>query len=67
MSNWQPIETAPRDDYRGVLLALRNGRLIVGYWDGVDGEWRSEETHRGIDDPEPTHWQPLPDPLMEET
>lgn len=65
MSEWQPIETAPRDGTRVILGA--NGVSWYGYyldnsksrapWSG----WRvpSMEPDPGC---QPTHWQPLPDP-----
>lgn len=57
MSEWQPIETAPRDETE--LLLWVNGGCVVGffnpytgYWD--DGEYRSKMS--------PTHWMLPPEP-----
>jgi hypothetical protein len=72
MSEWQPIETVPKDVH--VLLYGEqigksdrdlvgwDGAIVAsGYWDGIDGSWCvTGSTWRG---PfmNPTHWQPLPD------
>jgi hypothetical protein len=67
MSEWRPIETAPRngDD---VLLYRRDewgDRDILVGWLGSDDLWRYNAP---LNDPEaeitprPTHWQPLPEP-----
>lgn len=76
MSEWKPIETAPKD--RVILLwgaivphkddrelyhyaALVEPTLHVGHWDAVDGEWCSSvSTYKG---PwiAPLAWQPAPD------
>lgn len=55
MSEWQPIETAPRD---GAEVLTWNGtsRRIAAYaW---DDRWQSE----GLPSFVPTHWMPLPEP-----
>lgn len=73
MSEWQPIETAPKD--KTLLLYGRqvggskddlagwDGNIVAsGYWDGIDGSWCvTGSTWRGpfIG---PTHWMPLPEP-----
>lgn len=70
MSEWQPIETAPKDSY-GVILfcpaVMPNDRDVVGegyyctisdrwWWANVDwGEYHGEPIL-------PTHWMPLPLP-----
>lgn len=60
MSEWQPIETAPRDGtpilaYNSMLgsynTAYLNGEFPCGFW-GRLGQWY----------PQPTHWMPLPPP-----
>ena len=74
-SEWQPIETAPKD---GSLVILYNGTVEQGNfvakvdsgrvsnqfvftssWDGLDGYLVS------ACDPQPTHWMPLPNPPEE--
>jgi hypothetical protein len=66
--NWQPIETAPKDeDY---LLLLFNGRTTVGgwtpkrtlssgrhTWERPAGWWTQDDSGHS-----PTHWMPLPEP-----
>lgn len=70
MSDWQPIETAPKDGsyvfgWRvgwktgwPIWFAL-NSRINKAYWKTTD-EWDDYE----MAEPEnaPTHWQPLPKP-----
>lgn len=57
MSEWQPIETAPKVQY--VLLGFEHHPSRQGFWDG--GAWvvtgYVTETP-----PHPTHWMPLPAP-----
>lgn len=72
---WQPIETAPKDgtpilvwdESMGYYNAHSHGqddrRYAIGYWRTKSGKgWGNRNTSR----PEPTHWQPLPDPPGEE-
>lgn len=56
--DWQPIETAPKDE--DILLAHPDGSMMIGRrnragtaWD--DGDFRDHENW-------PTHWMPLPAP-----
>jgi hypothetical protein len=69
MSDWQPIDTAPKD---GTEILLFDGEVVtVGGWisevdQGADYEgqgliapgWWS----LALKDNKPTHWQPLPPP-----
>jgi hypothetical protein len=72
MSEWQPIETAPKDRY--ILICEANepawaGNMFVAKWFGDDETacfWTSGGPNGGID-LEPriysfTHWMPLPEP-----
>ena len=65
MSEWKPIDTAPKD-----------GTRILAFWpdsgDGVDNEaeartwWENDRWENpwgsSLYDPPPTHWMPLPPP-----
>ena len=65
MSDWRPIETAPKDGTEVRLLCPGgedrghyddyNGRF-PGEW-SIPGEWSTRHGHG-----EPTHWMPLPEP-----
>jgi hypothetical protein len=63
-AEWQPIETAPKDDRR-VLVALKPrplktvGEITFGYWAPEADVWTRDETGEAI---EPTHWMPVPAP-----
>lgn len=68
MSEWQPIETAPRDkDEIAILICnARHARQMrVAYWDIEAAEpykWAVEDAERGFNHHRdwPTHWMPLP-------
>ena len=66
MSEWQPIETAPKDG-RKVLLVWPEllGRnvlpLVVGAWTGT--RWSRPKKFNAVK-ATPTHWLPIP-PLPE--
>ena len=69
---WQPIETAPKDEW--ILLCIRGFIPAVGRWqadrgvfDWVDADTmpdnRSWEAYLDSNPEWPvTHWMPLPDP-----
>lgn len=63
MSEWQPIETAPKDGSLILTYDGCNSRVVewwseFKYWDYIgDGFYRSE-----FSDHDPTHWMPLPAP-----
>ena len=78
MSEWQPIETAPRDGTSVLLWGLVAGEISgpdkeTGF--AGEGEW-AEGTHYKPDEDwwllsggdcystwcKPTHWMPLPEP-----
>lgn len=67
MSDWQPIDTAPKDGTR-VLLYDRFCRepehaRFVGFWaqDARDSTWKWWSCP-GAFIRRPTHWHPLPEP-----
>lgn len=69
MSEWLPIETAPKDG--SSVLLLISGEAIQGRWvtyKNIPGEWRvvSLSSHGcgccSADDEPPTHWAHLPEP-----
>lgn len=76
MTEWQPIETAPKDGTPIVLYAGRYGALgmgiccgawrwnqwrIYGVANGPPSSGKKKET-QWLDEVAPTHWRPLPPP-----
>jgi hypothetical protein len=75
MSEWQPIETAPKDGTR-VIVAFRNNCVTIARWSDAcafesndEGphwvEWECDDHFYSshLTGPnEPTHWMPLPEP-----
>lgn len=62
MSEWKPIETAPKDG--SPVLAFFGPRHIEGvFWDDAPGVW-CFYSDGDITFPykQPTHWMPLPEP-----
>jgi hypothetical protein len=68
MSDWQPIETAPRDG-SAILCHLPNAGPfvarqdidIVHYSGWGGGVWEGSRGYAKYRPDEPTHWMPLPD------
>ena len=67
--NWQPIETAPRNDLERVIVCyrMRNGEYFVeeARYDKAREEWWAANMHYtdAVGEPiYPTHWMPLPEP-----
>ena len=67
MMEWQPIETAPKDDLARFLLCIPSIRLSpvqLGFWRKHDDRFgffgsfgiKHERANQ------PTHWMPLPSP-----
>lgn len=54
MSEWRPIETAPKDGTVIDLWVPEFGRLTNEWFDPEDDSW----TFPG----QPTHWMPIPEP-----
>lgn len=63
MSEWRPIETAPKD---GSTILVWNGQLVFDvWWWEEDGAWVDGATDAYDDYTQYTgltHWQPLPAP-----
>ena len=63
MSDWQPIETAPKD-IELILLYQDGYGVRAGYWDDVTSDvpcWFAAETQLITAGKfRPTHWMPLP-------
>lgn len=66
MSNWKPIETAPKDGTEVLLywplegLGDLHSKIKIGSWHSDAWGWQDRFCRSYTD--APTHWQPLPDP-----
>lgn len=58
MSEWHPIETAPKDKTVIITGRYPTGRAYVeeSYWH-PRGHWNARRSEP------PTHWQPMPEPF----
>ena len=66
MSEWQPIETAPKDGTEIILWESRKGHRWLAFWH-VDCWVTSGSAEAGnYNFPVFTHWQPLPSPPKEQ-
>jgi hypothetical protein len=59
-SEWQPIETAPKDQARILLVAV--GTVMIGHWERRLLRFRIEGGHHSWLLGKITHWMPLPEP-----
>lgn len=68
MSEWQPIETAPKDGTS--ILVWRRNQVLVAHWD-IDKYAKTPRPYWGAFDvwnktsnrlTPPTHWMPMPRP-----
>jgi hypothetical protein len=63
MMEWQPIETAPKDKTRVLVLNKRPsghaGSMHVAFWNSVDQLWITSSNHNIK---HVSHWMPLPNP-----
>jgi len=74
MTEWQPIETAPKDGTH-ILVVSETGISVCKYscgnWNGlIDGDticYQEEQDDWYYDVYKPTHWMPLPEPPQQET
>lgn len=69
MSDWQPIETAPKDGTRIDVWAYwaegdNWSRSADAYWSVEDQDWMLDRWLAGqyVTPPKITHWMPLPEP-----
>lgn len=63
MTEWQPIETAPKDDHPILCYHPHPGggyRICTMLWHKPSSSWRAD-VHSFIRF-DPTHWMPLPEP-----
>lgn len=61
MSEWQPIEAAPKDGSRVLLIDDLDRFPYVGRWAaglGDNGLW--VEDYNSLPNEQPTHWLPIP-------
>ena len=58
MSEWQPIDTAPKDGTR-VLTCWECGKCPPSVMHWYNGGWR-QQSHGSMN--KPSHWMPLPAP-----
>jgi hypothetical protein len=57
---WQPIETAPKDGTRfWAYQESDEDKQYVCFWENDFGNWEGWQTNWD-NEPEPTHWMPLP-------
>ncbi len=57
MSEWEPIDTAPKDGSH--MLLYRPEIQFVGYYGGANSGWRINAPGLPAMFPLPTHWMPL--------
>lgn len=66
MSEWQPIETAPRNGV-GVLVWVGIWEMLSVAW-FTEGQWWARKGRTGrMPIPKPTRWVPLREPPTEDT
>ena len=61
LTQWQPIETAPRDG-SGFLGYVRKDWIEGFYWTGAEWAYLSDSDLIPTGRKQPTHWMPLPAP-----
>ena len=69
-TNWQPIETAPKDGLTSILVFMYGSTMATAYWDGYgfvpDGVELTYDMTEIVFEATPTHWMPLPTPPQED-
>lgn len=61
MSEWKPIESAPKDGTMVLLGNAVHAWRTAGGWREAHQDWWDSRDEEGCEFP-PTHWMPLPDP-----
>lgn len=73
MSDWMPIESAPKGNQSVLLIAANTpipmycGRYRLGFWGEPQQDylaWRCDSSGKFAT---PTHWMPLPQPPKEQS
>ena len=64
MTEWQPIETAPRDG-TNILSWEHKMECMIIFWQS--GDWHCTHDCEDLYFSEPTHWMPLPEPPKQES
>lgn len=68
MAEWLPIENAPRDGTRILAWSPDWMHVVIAWWrenPRVRRSWftiTDEYDDYDLEDEQPTHWQPLPEP-----
>jgi hypothetical protein len=65
MSEWQPIETVPKDGTAVLIYCPTENCIVSSRWrqDGDDGRWYGTDPMGRLNWIQlPTHWMPLPAP-----
>lgn len=67
MGEWQPIETAPKDGTRfWAYDPTSEEKQMACWWQNDFGMWEGW-MNVWDNEPNPTHWMPLPDPPKPES
>lgn len=64
MSDWQPIETAPKDGTDFLAWLMGNTHMVIYFDASIDSlyPWRATDSNSCYHVDAPTHWMPLPEP-----
>lgn len=63
MTNWQPIETAPKDGNDIIVFCDDTNEMMVAFWNKKYEGWQFAMGHYdGAHVCSPSHWMPLPEP-----
>ena len=68
MSEWMPIETAPKGEFDTIIMGFVPDETGFapdpreGWWSAETRGWRLTSDPTWRSNPQPTHWMPLPAP-----